>query len=310
MLPLSRKTRLVAAFAAIYLIWGSTYLAVALGLQSVPPLLLMGSRSVAGGAILLALSRLRTPTLPPASAWLHAALSGLLLFAACHGAVAFAQQRVPSGLAAVVFATVPFWIALLTFLVPAKRGERPRVLSLLAMVPGIAGVAFIAWRGATVGGVATVEPSMVVLLLASAFFWAAGSVVSQQHAASTSALALAGMQLLSGGAALLTASVLAGELERFSPASVSAVSWAALGYLTLAGSVVAFAAYVWLLDRAPGPLVATYTFVNPAIAVMLGWAVLGERPDGSTVAGMAVVVGSVIAAWRFNTAASTLKEAT
>jgi drug/metabolite transporter (DMT)-like permease len=167
------------------------------------------------------------------------------------------------------------------------------------MVPGLAGVALIAWRGAVAGGGgAAVEPAMVALLLGSAFSWAAGSVVSRRHAASTPALALAGMQLVCGGIALLAAGALAGEVEGFSPGGVSALSWAALAYLTLAGSVVAFTAYVWLLDHAPGPLVATYTFVNPAIAVVLVWAVLGERLSALTLFGMALVVGSVAVVWR------------
>ncbi len=235
-----RRAQLVAAFAAVYVLWGSTYLAVALGLRSVPPFLLMGGRSFAAGVILLGLSWLRTSSLPPAGAWLHAALSGLPLFAGCHGALAYAQQRVPSGLAAVLLATIPFWIALLSFVVPAD-GQRPRARSLAAMVPGLAGVALIAWRGASGGGVA-VEPVMIALLLGAAFSRAAGSIVSLRHAASTSALALAGMQLVCGGATLLAASALAGEVASCSPSGVSIVWWAALAYLTLAGSVVAFTA--------------------------------------------------------------------
>jgi drug/metabolite transporter (DMT)-like permease len=294
----ARWDRLVAAFAAIYVLWGSTYLAVALGLRSVPPFLLMGGRAVAAGAILLGLSWRRTSGLPPAGVWPRAAAGGLLLFAGCHGALAYAQQHVPSGLAAVVLATIPFWIALLDFAAPTGAARRPRATSLLAMVPGLAGVALIAWRGAAAGDGAAVEPAMVALLLGAAFSWAAGTVVSRQQAASTPALALSGMQLVCGGAVLLAAGALAGEVEGFALAEVSILSWAALAYLTLAGAVVAFTAYVWLLDHAPAPLVATYTFVNPVIAVALGWAVLGERPGAWTVIGMALVVGAVAAVWR------------
>ena len=171
------------------------------------------------------------------------------------------------------------------------------------MVPGLVGVALIAWRGAS-GGRVAVEPVRVALLLGAALSWAAGSIVSQHHAASTSALALAGMQLVCGGAALLAASALAGEVAALSPGAVSVVSWVALAYLAIAGSVVAFTAYVWLLDHAPGSLVATYTFVNPAIAVVLGWAVLGEWPGASTLVGMALIIGSVVAAWRLDSRTS------
>jgi len=290
------RGRLIAAFAAINILWGSTYLAIALGIRSVPPFLLIGSRSVLAGLILLGLAGLRGAARPSAREWLLAAASGVLLFAGGQGMLAYAEQRVPTGLAAIVLATIPFWIALLNFLAPGGR-PRPRAAILAGMVPGLAGVALIAWNGTGRGG-PTIAPAMIGLLLVAAFSWAAGSVVSQRHAASTPAMALAGMQLLCGSAALLGASAVAGELGNFSPAAVSAVSWAALAYLIFIGSVVAFTAYVWLLDHAPGPIVATYTFVNPIIAVALGWAVLGEHPGLLTLLGMALVVGSVALAWR------------
>jgi drug/metabolite transporter (DMT)-like permease len=295
----ARRAQLVTGFAAVYVLWGSTYLAVALGLRSVPPFLLMGGRSLLAAAILLGLSWLRTARLPPARAWPHAALSGLLLFAGCHGTLAYAQQRVPSGLAAILLATIPFWIALLSLVAPSD-GQRPRAASLAAMLPGLAGVALIAWGGASGGGGVAIEPVLAALLLGAALSWAVGSIVSQRHTRSTPALALAGMQLACGGAALLAASAVAGEVATFSPIGVSPVSWAALAYLTLAGSVVAFTAYVWLLDRAPASLVATYTFVNPVIAVVLGWTVLGERPGASTLVGMVLIIGSVVAAWHLS----------
>jgi drug/metabolite transporter (DMT)-like permease len=169
------RSRLVAAFAAVYLIWGSTFLALALGLQTIPPLLLMGARSIVAGAILLAIEQIRRPGLLPARAWASAAVSGLLLFVGCHGTLAYAQQYVPSGLAAVMLATVPFWIVLLN--VSAQTNPRLKMLMFAGLLPGLAGVALIAWPQGP-GAVAPVDPKMLVLLLASAFFWAAGSLVS------------------------------------------------------------------------------------------------------------------------------------
>jgi drug/metabolite transporter (DMT)-like permease len=139
---------------------------------------------------------------------------------------------------------------------------------------------------------------MVLILLGSAFLWALGSIVSQPQSPSVPATTSAGMQLICGGTALLVASSLKGELVGFSSLQISPSSWAGLGYLTLAGSVVAFTAYVWLLDYVPAPLVATYTFVNPIIAVGLGWALLGERLTLPMLAGFLLVVASVIAVWR------------
>jgi drug/metabolite transporter (DMT)-like permease len=292
------RSRFIAAFAALYIIWGSTYLAVALGLRSIPPFMLMGTRSVAAGVILLAVAYFRDPGLPSASTWISAAVGGVLLFVGCHGTLAYAQQHVPSGLAAVILATIPFWFVLLDFLVPtAQRATRPWML--VGLVPGLAGVALIAWRGGSAEA-ASIAPTMVVLLLGSSLSWAAGSLFSQRQAGSASAAAMAGMQLTCGGVVLLIVSAFSGELDDFSPGSITAVSWAGLAYLTIAGSVVAFTGYVWLLDHAPGPLVATYTFVTPIIAVVLGWAFLGERLNTQMFIGMALVIGSVIAVWRLS----------
>jgi drug/metabolite transporter (DMT)-like permease len=220
----------ILAFATIYAIWGSTYLALALALQSLPPFLLVGARSVAGGLILLGIEQSRGGALPRPGAWMPAALGGLLLFVGCHGSLAYAQQYVPSGLAAVMIATVPFWFVLLNFALPV--GRRPNIASLFGLIPGLAGVALIAWRRVSPGS-SSVDPAMVLLLLGSALSWAAGSLVGQRRAAGVSAIALAGMQLVCGGAVLLAASGLVGEWKEFTLGGVSAISWAGFAYLTL-----------------------------------------------------------------------------
>jgi drug/metabolite transporter (DMT)-like permease len=290
---------LLAAFAAVYILWGSTYLAIALAVQSIPPFLMIGVRSVAAGAMLLGLAQFRSPGLPSARAWASAAASGVLLFGGCHGTLAYAEKYVPSGLAAVMLATIPFWIVLIKFVISAE--DRPKIMTLAALVAGLAGVAlFMLPTEAQKAG--PIAPEMVLILLGSAFLWAAGSIISQRQSPSVPAVTSAGMQLLCGGAALVIASSLKGELAGFSPSQISLVSWAGLGYLTFAGSVVAFAAYVWLLDHARASLVATYTFVNPIIAVGLGWAVLGEHLTLQMLGGFALVVASVVAVWRLEAA--------
>jgi uncharacterized membrane protein len=172
--------------------------------------------------------------------------------------------------------------------------------NLLAPIPGLSGVALIAWRRVSPKS-SSVDPTMVLLLLASAFSWAAGSLVGQRRATGVSATALAGMQLLCGGAVLLAASGLVGEWKEFALGGVSPVSWAGFAYLTLAGSVTAYTAYVWLLDRVPGSLVTTYTFITPIIAVFLGWTFLGERLNAQMLLGTTLVIGSVILVWRLET---------
>jgi drug/metabolite transporter (DMT)-like permease len=280
---------IVAAFGAIYFLWGGTYIAIALGIQSIPPFILMGSRSVVGGALLLLFSKLRGDALRPAGDWGIAAISGIFLFVGCHGALAYAERFVPSGLSAVVLATIPFWIILVNMVI----GHREPLQRLLGLLPGFIGVALIAWPGGSSSSAAPPLP-MMLLLLASALSWALGTVYSQSRGGHIPSHDLAGMQLLCGGCALLLLGVCAGELISFAPQRVTIISIAGLLYLAFFGSAVANTAYLWLLDRMPASLVATYTFVNPVIALLLGWSVLKEQLTVRTAIGAALVIGSIV----------------
>lgn len=284
--------RILAAFAATYIVWGSTYLAVSIALTSIPPFLLMGSRSLVGGLILFAFAR-RDGAQLPARVWLIAGACGLLLFVGCHGVMAFAQQRVPSGITAIILATIPFWIALIGFVAPGKKPAKLWTLTLL--IPGLAGVALIAWHqvATSQGGLQLFD---VMLLLGASFSWALGSILLERNTLrGISPFAMPGIALIVGGLALLGLSAAAGELQQFTLQELSAGSVSGWGYLVLAGTVVAFGSYVWLLGRVSPTLVATYTFVNPIIAVLLGWAFLGEAFTGLTLLGGALVVGSIMA---------------
>jgi drug/metabolite transporter (DMT)-like permease len=284
-----------AAFAAIYLLWGGTYLAIALGLQSIPPFLLMGSRSILGAAVLFLFSKLWGFRTRPIGDWLHALISGALLFVGCHGALAYAQRFVPSGLSAVILATIPFWIVLVNVAI----GQSEPVQKFVGLFPGFLGVALIAWHETSKSEHA-LSPATIVLLLASALAWALGSVYSQRRAAHIPSHDLAGMQLFCGGAGLLVLSVMAGEWTDFTLQKVSGVSITGVLYLALLGSVIGNTAYLWLLDRISAPIVATYTFVNPVIALILGWWVLGERITLPSLMGATLVVGSIIWLLRFS----------
>jgi drug/metabolite transporter (DMT)-like permease len=296
---MSQRSRTIAAFIAIYVLWGSTYLGVAIGVASIPPFLLMAARCLAAGVILLAIEGLRAPIRLPTGTWMSAAMGGLLLFAGCHGTLAYAQQYVPTGVAAVVLATIPFWMASLNYLLPSQL--RPTAWALVGLIPGLAGVVLITWK--TDAQAISIDPAMIILLLGSALSWAAGSLVAQRQGDTVHAIALSGMQLICGGVVLFAISALAGELHLFDPGTVTLQSWAALAYLVVAGSVVGFTAYVWLLEHAPAPMVGTYTFVNPIIAWLLGWGLLGERLSTQMLVGMGLVIASVIVAWRLESGA-------
>jgi len=281
----------VACFLAIYLLWGSTYLAIAFGLKSFPPFMLMAVRSIAGGIILVALSWREISGIS-ARAWARAAGCGLLFFLGCHGILAYAQQMVPSGIAAIMLATIPFWIILLELVMPAKH--RPALSTLIALLPGFAGVALVALRNVSdrpIGAVA------IALLMVSALSLAAGSLLSRHASSNASSLSLSGIQLTAGGAALLITSVATGEFRGFSPGAVTAPSLVALIYLIVAGSVAGFAAYHWLLNNVPTAQVSTYTFVNPVVAVMLGWLFLQEKLSPAMLVGGLMVIASVVAVW-------------
>src|SRR3954464_166943 len=197
---MARRFLIIGSFAAIYLLWGSTYLAIALGLKSIPPLLLMGSRSLCGGLILVALTG-REVTSVSWHALRNAALCGLLFFVGCHGILAFAQQTVPSGVAAIVLATIPFWILLIDILFPGD--QRPKPLALLALAPGFFGVGLVAWQNVEQAGI-SIFP--VVWLLAAALSWSAGTVLSRSMSSQASAILLSGIQLSIGGTVLFAIS--------------------------------------------------------------------------------------------------------
>jgi drug/metabolite transporter (DMT)-like permease len=286
-----RSALVVACFLAIYLLWGSTYLAVAFGLESFPPFMLMATRSIGGGIILLVLSWRQVAGIS-ARAWANSAVCGLLFFLGCHGILAYAQQTVPSGIAAIMLATIPFWIVLLESVVPTKH--RPAPSTLIALLPGFAGVALVALQNVSDRPIGTVA---IALLMVSALSWAAGSLLSKHTSYNASSLSLSGIQLTAGGAGLLLTSLAMGEFRGFLPSAVTASSFAALIYLTIAGSTVGFAAYHWLLDNVPTSRVSTYTFVNPVVAVMLGWLFLQERLSPAMLIGGLMVVASVVAVW-------------
>jgi drug/metabolite transporter (DMT)-like permease len=288
---MTRKYLIIGSFAAIYVLWGSTYFAIALGLKTIPPFLLMALRSFCGGVILTALNG-RGIAKVSTKTWSNAALCGVLFFVGCHGVLAYAQQMVPSGVAAIVLATIPFWILLIDVLFP--QGERPAPFILLGLVPGFIGVAIVAWQNVGQDGLSFVP---ILWLLAAACSWSVGTLLSRRKSDDAPSTLVSGMQLVIGGALLFSISWLTGEWQGFSLREVSSSSLEATAYLIMAGSVVGFAAYHWLLANVSTSLVATYTFINPIIAVFLGVLVLGEPFSGAMLLGSCLVLLSVAGIW-------------
>ncbi|MBZ9973960.1 MULTISPECIES: EamA family transporter [unclassified Mesorhizobium] len=280
----------IAAFGAIYFIWGSTYLALALALQSLPPFLLMAARCLVGGLILFVGAAASGAKAPSRKSLLYGIVCGLLFFVGCHGILANVQQRVPTGLAAIMLATIPLWIAALQ--TGLRRPNRPSALSLTFLAPGVLGVALIAWEEVA-GGIEKVHLIDIFLLLGASLSWSIGTVVSEQSPTSSSPLVMSIVELWAGAAALAIVGAADGEASLVHPSSITAWSIAGWAYLTIAGTVIAFASYIWLLRKVTPTLVATYTFVNPIIAVMLGWAILGEVPSMWMASGALLVILSV-----------------
>lgn len=278
------------AFLAVYVIWGSTYLAIRVAVESMPPFLMAGARWILAGGALYAWLRLRGAPKPERVHWRSAAIIGALLLLGGNGLVSWAEQLVPSGITALMIGTVPVWFAIIAALAPG--GERPTVPVVIGIVLGLAGVAVLVGPS-LVDGVGEVHVGGGVAILFACVFWASGSLYSRRAKLPSSTLLGAAMEMLAGGVILVIVGLVAGEAPRVDLPAVSARSWIAWLFLVTFGSIVAYASYVWLLKVQPPSRVATYAFVNPIVAVVLGWLVLDEVVTARTLAAAALIVASV-----------------
>jgi drug/metabolite transporter (DMT)-like permease len=285
---------LIVAFAAVYILWGSTYLAIKYVIETLPPFISTGARFLLAGATLFILGRFSNGYEKPTPAqWRASAVVGVLLFLGGTGGVVIAEHHITSGLAALLVATEPFWVVLLSWL--WLKGARPDWRVALGLLIGFAGVyLLIGGGGAGQAGNGTNQLFGMVLVIAAALCWATGSIYGVRAPASKSPILASGMQMLAGGSALLLVGTLKGEWAGFDGAAVSLNSWLALAYLLVFGSLITFTAYSWLLKNARPAAVATYAYVNPVIAVILGWAIAGESFTRRMLLGAGVIVGSVV----------------
>jgi drug/metabolite transporter (DMT)-like permease len=287
--PRGRAATVGLGLGTLYLIWGSTYLAVMVAIRTMPPLLMSSVRFLVAGAVLYAWARRREPSAsaaPDARQWLAAGTTGFALLLVGSGGIAWAEQRLDSGVAALLGASIPLWIALLDRAVFGSRLGRGAMLGLGIGLGGVFVLVGPASHGVNLVGAGAV--------LISSIGWAAGSLHSRSSALPRAPLLTAGMQMLVGGALLGVAGIAAGEVRQVHLEAFSLSSLGAFGYLVVAGSLVAYPVYQWLLRNAPTRVVTTHAYVNPAVAVLLGWAVLAEPLTSSTLVAAAAIVLSVL----------------
>lgn len=279
----------LAAFAAVYLLWGSTYLAIIFALKTMPPLLMAGARFLLAGGILYGVMRLRGEPAPARRHWRTTAVIGLLLLMCGNGGVTLAERTVPSGVAALLVAMVPMWMVLLEWLRPA--GSRPTKRTMLGLLVGFAGIVVLVGPGAM--GSEGVDLVGAGLVMVGSLAWAGGSIYSRGVELPKNALLATGMEMLWGGVGLTLAGILTGELGRVDPSSFSTESILAYLYLVVFGSLVGFSAYIWLLGVSTPARVSTYAYVNPVVAVLLGWWLLDEPLTARVLGAAAIIVLAV-----------------
>ena len=281
----------LSAFAIIYLVWGSTFLAIRIGVREVPPFLLASMRFFIAGLVLYAWMLARGERSPRLREWMSGLLLGLLIFVFDYGLLFWAEQRVPSGIAAVMLATIPVFMALSEILFLQTQRLTARLT--LALIVGIAGVAVLMSHSLNLGG-APIDRAGAIALIVAAVNWSIAAALSRRLPLPSSKVMSSGVQMLVGGALLSLAAAILGEFRSFHPSAVSTAAWLSLLYLIVAGSIVAFTAYVWLLHHESPTKVGTYAYVNPVVAVVIGYFFGGEDLGLRTVLGTLCVLISVV----------------
>lgn len=284
----------VLAFAAVYILWGSTYLGIRLAIETLPPFLMAGTRFTLAGAILLTWSRLkkRERFLSSPAQWQKAFIVGGLLLLCGNGGVTWAEKYVATSLAALLVSTEPLWVVILNWILTRRR---PNTLVLLGVLTGLAGVTLLVSDGLMHGnGNSWLSLAGAGVVILAGFAWAAGSVYSSRQPIDASTSMASGMQMVSGGVLLLVLALFSGDVGRLNLANASWTSIGAFFYLLVFGSLVGFTAYSWLLNNVTPAMATTYAYVNPVVAVFLGWLIAGEPLTRRMLIAAAVIVSSVV----------------
>ncbi len=285
---------------AVYIVWGSTYLAIRFAIETMPPFLMAATRFLAAGLILYAFRRVRGDAAPTRLEWRSAAIVGALLLVGGNGGVVWAEQFVESGIAALLVGSAPLWMVLLDALRPgqshlARRStnKRQSFLTTAGVVIGFLGIGLLVSPSSLTGIAGDVDPLGAAVLTLACFFWAAGSLYNRGAKLPSSPLLGTGMEMLAGGVGLLLLGTLTGEWGKVDLAGISTRSLLGLGYLVFFGSLVGFAAYTWLLRVAPTALVSTYAYVNPLVAILLGNLLAQEPLTPRVLIATAVILSAV-----------------
>jgi drug/metabolite transporter (DMT)-like permease len=284
------RAKLIAAFAAIYIIWGSTYLAIRFAVESIPPFMVGASRFLIAGSILYAWARLQSGVQPTRTHWRDGLILGTFLLGVGNGCVVWAQQDTPSGLTALIVAIVPLLVVLIDWLRP--QGKYPGAGAIIGVVLGLIGMALLIGPSALLGA-GDIKPAAALVLLLGSLSWSAATVFGRRASVPPAPLLASAIQLLGGGISLTIASLIAGEWTRLVPADIPLRSGLSVLYLVVFGSIIAYSAYSWLLRVASPTKIATYAYVNPVVAMFLGWAFAGEQLEMRVLIAAAIVLAGV-----------------
>lgn len=282
---------MLLALATIYLVWGSTYLGIKVAVETMPPFTMAAIRFLIAGAILLLFLMLRGAKRPTLRQWRDNSIIGTLLLLGGNGPVAWAEQFIPSGITALLIGIGPLFVVLTEWAWPG--GQRPTAGVLVALLLGLAGVVWLAapWETPLEGGLPLTG---VLVVLVSCVCWSVGSIYSRHAKSSPNPFQASALQMLGGGTALLITALAMGDFARFDVTAVSTRSWSALVYLIAVGSLIGFSTFVWLMKNVPPALAATFAYVNPVVAVLLGWWLLDEHVTTRTFSAASVIIVSVI----------------
>ena len=289
--PSRQRAMTLLAFAIIYFVWGSTFLAIRVGVAEVPPLVLAAMRFLIAGLAIFVWLVAHGQATPTKRQWLSASVLGFLIFVLDYGLLFWAEQRVPSGIAAVVLATIPAFIALAEIVL--LRTQRLTVRLCVALAIGLSGVAALMSRSFHLSG-APIDRLGAAALLTASFSWSISAVLTRKFPLPESKLMSSGAQMLAGGVLLTAVAGAFGEYQNFHPAGVSIKAWFSLAYLIVAGSIIGFTAYTWLIHHESPTKVGTYAYVNPVVAVLVGYFLGGESLGMRTILGTLCVLASVV----------------